>query len=125
MGFFITTLILMAVIMTTILVLEVNYTSNSIDIFIVGLIYSVLAVLYTACTEDDWSVSLVYITMIFVLILLGRLSLSSADEYVVPKVTALLGTEILIIVMTNFKIAFTVALAICIVYNIRRFICAT
>lgn len=125
MGFFITTLILMAVIMTTILVLEVNYTSNSIDIFMVGLIYSVLAVLYTACTEEDWSVSLVYITMIFVLLLLGRLSLSSADEYLVPKVTALLGTEILIIVMTDFKITFTVALVICIVYNIRRFICAT
>lgn len=115
----------MAVIMTTILVLEVNYTSNSIDIFMVGLIYSVLAVLYTACTEEDWSVSLVYITMIFVLLLLGRLSLSSADEYLVPKVTALLGTEILIIVMTDFKITFTVALVICIVYNIRRFICAT
>lgn len=106
--------------MTTILVLGVNYTSNSIDIFIVGLIYSVLAVLYTVCTEDDWSVSLVYITMIFDLLLLGRLSLSSADEYVVPKVTALLGTEILIIVMTDFKITFTVALVICIASNVRR-----
>lgn len=114
MGFLITTLVLM-----TILMFGIMHEVNNIDIFIVGIIYSVLAVLYTACTEEDFRISFIYITMIFVLLLLDRLSLSSTDEYLVPKVTALLGTEILIIVMTDFKIAFTVALSICIASKFR------
>lgn len=115
MGFLITTLVLMAILMFGIM-----HEINNIDVFIVGIIYSVLAVLYTACTEDDYRISFIYITMIFVLLLLDRLSLSSVDAYLVTKVTALLGTEILIVVITDFKIAFTVALSICIVSNVRR-----
>lgn len=125
MLYFITTVALLSVLMVTILIIGVEYENNSIDTFIVGMIYSVLAVLYAACTVDDLLIAWVYITMIFAMLLLNRLSLRGSDKYLMTKIAALLGIECLIVVMTDFKISLTVALTICIVYNIRRFICAT
>lgn len=124
MGYFIT-VALLSVLMITILIIGVEYENNSVDTFIVGMIYSVLAVVYAACTVEDLLIAWVYITMIFAMLLLNRLSLRGSDEHLMPKLAALLGVECLIVVMTDFKIALTVALSICIVYNIRRFICAT
>lgn len=125
MLYFITTVALLLVLMVTILIIGVEYENNSIDTFIVGMIYSVLAVLYAACTVDDLLIAWVYITMIFAMMLLNRLSLRGSDKYLMTKIAALLGIECLVVVMTDFKIALTVALSICIVSNVRRFICAT
>lgn len=52
MGYFIT-VALLSVLMITILIIGVEYENNSVDTFIVGMIYSVLAVVYAACTVDD------------------------------------------------------------------------
>lgn len=125
MGFFITTVALLSVLMITILIIGVEYENNSIDTFIVGMIYSVLAVVYAACKTDNILVAWSYMTMIFALLLLNRLSLKGSDKYLMTKIAALLGIECLIAVMTSFKIVLTVVLTICIVSYIRRFICAT
>ena len=122
MGYFITTIALLSVLMVTILIIGVEYENNSVDTFIVGMIYSVLAVVYAACTVDDLLITWVYITMIFAMLLLNRLSLRGSDEHLMPKLAAMLGVECLIVVMTDFKIDLTVALSICIVSNVRRWL---
>lgn len=122
MCYFITTIALLSVLMITILVIGVEFENSSIDTFIVGMIYSVFAVLYAACTVDDLLIAWVYITMIFAMLLLNRLSLRGSDKYLMTKIAALLGVECLMVVMTDFKIALTVALSICIVSNVRRWL---
>lgn len=122
MGYFITTIALLSVLMITILVIGVEYENNSVDTFIVGLIYCALSIVYSACTANDLLVEFTYMAMIFALLLLNRLSLKGSDEHLMFKLAAMLGVECLILVMTDFKIAFTVALSICIVSNVRRWL---
>lgn len=61
----------------------------------------------------------------FALVVMSLMTIEDWDAKFEFKLILVLVVEALLVVMTDFKISLTVALTICIVYNIRRFICAT